>query len=294
MKFHRKLIATAALAALPFAAMAQTTGTTTGPITSPTTSNMYDRNVDQQNRIEQGLRSGDLNTQEASRLERQESGVDRMESRALRNGTVSPAESARINSAQNRVSQNITRDDQNTARGNPNSVSSQRMQGDVQRDINQQGRIDQGVRSGQLNNREAGRLENGQARVDRREANAGADGHIGRYEQRGIQGADNRQSRNIYGERHDGQFGRDRDYRRADGDRRGDQFRHDRDDRRGEQFRHDRDFRQAYGHDNGYHNGWQQQPHAFQQHSYAQAGTQQPRTFQQHSFAQAGGGRRAR
>jgi len=41
------------------------------------------------------------------------------------------------------------------------------MQADVQRNINQQQRVEQGVKSGQLTNREAGKLENGQARVDR-------------------------------------------------------------------------------------------------------------------------------
>ena len=54
-------------------------------------------------------------------------------------------------------------------------------------------------------NREAARLENGQARTERMEARAGADGHVGRYEQRGIQRAENRQSRQIHNERHDGQ-----------------------------------------------------------------------------------------
>ena len=37
--------------------------------------------------------------------------------------------------------------------------------GTVQRDVNQQQRIEQGLQSGQLNTREAGRLENEEARV---------------------------------------------------------------------------------------------------------------------------------
>jgi hypothetical protein len=267
MNFHRKLIVTAAVAALPFAAMAQTTGNTSG--------NMYDRNVEQQNRIEQGLRTGDLNVKEASRLEREESGVSRMESRALRDGSVSDAERARINSAQDRVSQDIARERQDGNRGNPNSVSSQRMQSDVQRNIDQQGRIDQGVRSGQITNREAGRLENGQARVDRREGRAGADGHINGYEQRRIQGGDNRQSRQIYNERHDGQYRRDGDERRSWGrnERSDGGFRHDGGYRQSSNYRHEGDFR------------GNQQAHSFQQPSFQQ------HSFQQRSFAQAGGRR---
>ena len=75
------------------------------------------------------------------------------------------------------------------------------MQEDVQRNINEQSRINRGVESGQITNREASRLERGESRVFGREARAGADGRIDRYEQRGIQGAENRQSRAIYNER---------------------------------------------------------------------------------------------
>jgi hypothetical protein len=46
----------------------------------------------------------------------------------------------------------------NDVAGNHNSASSQRMQGDVQRNINQQNRVEQGVQSGQLTNKEASRL----------------------------------------------------------------------------------------------------------------------------------------
>src|SRR6266581_4948343 len=79
------------------------------------------------------------------------------------------------------------------------------VQPDVQRNVNQQQRIEQGIQSGQLTNREAGKLERGQARVDRAEARAGADGHVGPNEQRRIQKAENKQSRRIYREKHDAQ-----------------------------------------------------------------------------------------
>ena len=65
------------------------------------------RDTLQQQRIEQGLQTGALNTNEAGRLERQETHVDRLESRAAVNGDVSPEEAARINAAQNRVSRRI-------------------------------------------------------------------------------------------------------------------------------------------------------------------------------------------
>src|SRR5437879_9809727 len=50
------------------------------------------RDVNQQERIEQGLKSGQLTTREAARLEGEEAKVERDQARALRDGTLSPAE----------------------------------------------------------------------------------------------------------------------------------------------------------------------------------------------------------
>ena len=163
------------------------------------------RDVNQQQRIEQGLKSGQLTTGEASRLESEESRIQRDQARALKDGKLSPAEKARLNREQNQASRDINRLENNSRTGNPNSASSQRMQADVQRNINQQQRIEQGVKSGQLTNREAGRLERGQARDDRAEARAGRDGKVTAAEQRRIQSDENKQSRRIYREKHDAQ-----------------------------------------------------------------------------------------
>ena len=139
----RNLMVAAVLAALPLGAMAQNAASE------------VQRDVNQQQRIEQGLQSGALTTREAARLEREEAAVNRMQSRALKDGTLTPAEKARIERAQNRVSQDIYREKHDAQTGNPNSASSQRMQADVQRNINQQQRIEQGIKSGALTNREA-------------------------------------------------------------------------------------------------------------------------------------------
>ena len=160
------------------------------------------RNVNQQQRIEQGLQSGQLSTREAGSLERQEQHIDKMEARDLKNGSISPVEQARLNAAQNRVSDRIYADKHNGVTGNPSSASSQRMQADVRRDVDQQKRIQNGMDSGALTNREAGKLERGQARVNGREANAAANGHVGAREQRGIQRSENRQSAHIFRKKH--------------------------------------------------------------------------------------------
>jgi hypothetical protein len=163
------------------------------------------RDVNQQQRIEQGLQSGQLTTREAGKLEREESRVERDQSRAMQDGKLSPAEKARLAREQNKVSRDIYREKHDAQTGNPNSASSQRMQADVQRNINQQQRIEQGVRSGSLTNRETAKLERGESRIDRKEARAAADNHVGAGEQRRIQKAENRESRRIHREKHDAQ-----------------------------------------------------------------------------------------
>ena len=163
------------------------------------------RDVNQQERIEQGLKSGQLTTQEASRLENEQARIQRDQSRAMRDGVVTPAEKARLDREQNRASRDINREKNDAQTGNPNSASSQRMQADVQRNINQQKRIEQGVKSGSLTTREAGRLERGESHVDRAEARAGRDGHVGEGEQRRVQSAENNESRRIYRQKHDAQ-----------------------------------------------------------------------------------------
>ena len=186
---HRYVVAFAACA-LAALAQAQTAGSET------------QRNVNQQERIEQGLQSGQLNTKEAAKLESGEAKINRMESNAMKDGTLTQSEKARIRKAQNAQSSAIYGQKHDAQVGNPNSASSQRMQADVQRNANQQARINQGVKSGSLTKAEAGQLEKGQARVAHKEAVAGANGHVGAGEQAHVQHAENVQSRKVYNKKH--------------------------------------------------------------------------------------------
>jgi hypothetical protein len=163
------------------------------------------RDVNQQTRIEQGLKSGELNTREAARLERGEARVERMEARALSDGELSQTEKQRIRRQQNQLSKEIYREKHDAQTGDANSVSQKRMAADVQRNVNQQERIEQGIQSGELTGREVGQLERGQAHVNRLEGRAGANGFLGPREQRHIQRAENRQSKRIYRQKHDAQ-----------------------------------------------------------------------------------------
>ena len=74
-----------------------------------------------------------------------------------------------------------------------------------QRQANQQQRIDQGVKSGQLNKKEAARLEKGQARVQKMESKAVADGKVTAKERAKIEKAQDRESKRIFREKHDKQ-----------------------------------------------------------------------------------------
>ncbi|HTO43470.1 MAG TPA: hypothetical protein VML56_05290 [Burkholderiales bacterium] len=172
------------------------------PVLAQNTADTVQRNVNEQERIGKGLQSGQLTTKEAAKLEKGEANVEKMEQRAEADGKLSDAEKRRIEQAQNKESREIYREKHNAQSGNPSSASSQRMQADVQRNVNQQQRIEQGVQSGQLTNREVGNLEKGQSNVSRKEARAGANGHVGASEQQHIQAAENHQSRKIHREKH--------------------------------------------------------------------------------------------
>lgn len=168
-----------------------------------------DRNVAQQRRIEQGLKSGQLTTREAAHLEQGTARIDRMESRATRphgagGAGVTAAEAARIQRAQNAESHAIDHQRHDAQTGNPDSLSSRRMQGDVQRNLDQQGRIAAGVDHGGLTNREVSRLSAQQARSSHAVAAAGRNGFVNGREQRRIQRGDNVRSRHIYSARHNG------------------------------------------------------------------------------------------
>ncbi len=70
------------------------------------------------------------------------------------------------------------------------------------REVRQQKRIDQGVKSGQLTPKEANRLEKQQAKIKADEANAKADGKVTPKERAKLTKEQNKASRNIYKKKH--------------------------------------------------------------------------------------------
>lgn len=167
-----------------------------------TAASTVQRDVNQQTRIEAGLKDGSLSTREAGKLEKEESRVDRLQAKDLRDGKLTLRERAQLRRAQNKSSQDIQAAKSNGVQGNPESKSSEHMQADVQRNVNQEKRVEQGVQAGTLTNHEVGTLERGQARVDRKEARAARDGHVGKLEQAGIQHQENKQSEELFDKKH--------------------------------------------------------------------------------------------
>ncbi|MBK5282328.1 MAG: hypothetical protein JJE16_09595 [Nitrospiraceae bacterium] len=68
------------------------------------------RQTNQEQRIDQGIASGQLNEREANRLNKQQDHIDKMENRAKSDGVMTKRERARIGAAQDRASRHIARE----------------------------------------------------------------------------------------------------------------------------------------------------------------------------------------
>jgi len=120
------------------------------------------RQENQQDRIAQGVKSGQLTAGETANLEKKESAVNQevKTDRALNGGKLTAAEKTQVNRQQNKVSGQIAADKDNAATqhyGN-NEVDARRE--------NQQDRIANGIASGKLNAAQASRLEKGESAIN--------------------------------------------------------------------------------------------------------------------------------
>jgi len=113
--FPLAIIIAGAVAAAP--AFAQNQSGQTAPATQndPT---IHQRKVNQQDRIAQGVKSGELTPRETSNLERKEAAINRetRDDRAANGGKLTPAEKAKVTQQQNKMSREIYRDKHNAAK----------------------------------------------------------------------------------------------------------------------------------------------------------------------------------
>jgi hypothetical protein len=172
---------------------------TTAPATKPDPS-IAQRKENQQDRIANGVKSGQLTPGETSKLETKEAAIngETKADRAANGGKLTAAEKAKINKQQNGVSKQIYKDkhNSNTAQYGNNKVG--------QRRENQQDRIAQGVKSGQLTAGETAKLENQQKGINQqvaadRKANGGK---LTTGEKQQVNKEQNAASKNIYRKKH--------------------------------------------------------------------------------------------
>ncbi len=160
------------------------------------------RRYNQQGRIANGVSSGQLTAGETKNLEGRQASLNNEihNDRAANGGTLTPQERAQVNQQQNNLSKSIYNDkhNANTANYGNNEVG-------ARRDLQQQ-RIANGIRSGQMSPSEAATAENRQQNINRniaadRSANGG---RLTPAERRNINKRQNRASRQIYNEKHNG------------------------------------------------------------------------------------------
>ena len=177
---------------------AQGSGTTTSTQAKQPT--IAERKENQQDRIANGVKSGQLTAGETANLESKEAAINGeiRADRTANGGKLTPAEKQQINQQQNQVSKQIYQDKHNasTARYGNNAVG--------QRRENQQDRIAQGIKSGQLTAGETAKLENQQKGINQQvKADRAANGgKLTPGEKKQINKEQNAASKNIYNKKH--------------------------------------------------------------------------------------------
>ena len=147
------------------------------------------------------MKSGELTAGETANLEKKESNLNQEEHdmRSLDNGKLTAADKTTLNQQQNKLSNQIYDDKHNAATQNtdPKSEVGKRAE-------NQQDRIAQGIKSGQLTAGETANLEKNEAKINNevrndREANGGK---LTPQEKKQVNRQQNRESRQIYKDKH--------------------------------------------------------------------------------------------
>ncbi len=165
------------------------------PTPVPPTPSVEQRLADQERRIGAGLKDGSLTAGEASRLQREESNLNREWARDKADGVVTPRERARMERDLNRASRDIYNERHDGQTANPNNPINQRLG-------NQADRIANGIQNGSLTNREAARLERQEGRIAREEGRFRRDGNLSPGERHTLNRDLNRESRRIHHDRH--------------------------------------------------------------------------------------------
>jgi hypothetical protein len=157
-----------------------------------------EREANQDQRIANGLRSGQMTSGEAARAERTQSRIDNQvhNDRAANGGKLTNQERQQVNREQNNASRQIYNEKHNANTVKPNEVDN--------REANQQQRTANGLRSGQMTSGEAARTNRNQAKTaqqvhNERTANGGA---LTGQEKKQANKEENKNSKQIHNEKH--------------------------------------------------------------------------------------------
>jgi hypothetical protein len=178
-------------------------GATLAALMLPAAAQINQRKENQQDRIANGAANGQLTAGETANLERKESNLNKEEKlmRSENNGKLTAADRKVLNQQQNHLSNQIYRQKHDAAVQNTNPKSEV-----GKRAENQQDRIAQGIKSGQLTAGEASRLEHKEAAIHHevRTERAANGGKLTAQERAQVNRQQNRVSSQIYNKKHNG------------------------------------------------------------------------------------------
>jgi hypothetical protein len=187
-------IAMGMLVPAAFAQSATPAGTTKSPV-------IHERKDNQQQRIGEGVENGSLTAAEAAKLERKEAAINKETKEMKSDGKFTAAERAKVRRQQNAMSKRIYAQ-KHDAQHQAAPV------GEVEkRDRAQQKRIGEGIENGSLTAGEAAKLETKDAKLQREERRLRAQdgGKLDAQDKAKVNRQQNRMSKGIYRQKHDGQ-----------------------------------------------------------------------------------------
>ncbi|MGH8179239.1 MAG: hypothetical protein ACREV5_23530 [Steroidobacter sp.] len=160
------------------------------------------RQHQQRDRIQQGVKSGELTGREAGRLAREQRELRQLEREYKSDGATTGVERRDLHQEQNEASRHIY-NQKHDAHDRPGAPAVVRDPGVNQRQANQTGRIAQGVASGELTKIEAQGLRTERHDIRELEQDYKSDGALTRDERQNLHQQLNQQGKEIQEEKHD-------------------------------------------------------------------------------------------
>jgi hypothetical protein len=154
----------------------------------------------QRERIQQGVRSGELTRRETARAREDQRDIRQLERAYKSDGELTRGERRDLTQEQNQAGRQLYRNKHDAQERQPSGVRSPAID---QRQSNQAGRVAQGVKSGELTRPEARELREERRDIRDLERTYESDGTLSRGERRDLNQQLDQNSREIFEEKHD-------------------------------------------------------------------------------------------